>query len=147
MKSISSVMVPLSNGVAWFLIVLGVYLITHGHREAGGGIVGGALVVLCLPLLFAVWGKKRFESWLREGVYGLLELIGLGLFFLFAPRGFSRISGPAEAGRAVLLLSVAVGFISVGVFSLILIHLYGSIQMMDSGSGLGGERGHDRYDR
>ena len=49
--------------------------------------------------------------------------------------------------QAFFLMSLAVGFVTVGAFSLILIYIYSSIQMMGSGAGLGGERGHDRYDR
>jgi hypothetical protein len=35
----------------------------------------------------------------------------------------------------------------VGALSLVVLYMYGSVHMMDTGAGMGGERGHDRFDR
>ncbi len=159
MKPTSVIAVSMSKSLSWFSILFGVYMLNHGYKVPGGGFAGGALIVVCLPLMLASWGEKRFDSWLREGVYGLIELIGLLFFLIMAFKDFSYTflynASTYKGSEAAIVtgqeifpwMSIAVGLIATGAFSLILIYMYGSIRMMDSGVGLGGERGHDRYYR
>ena len=44
-------------------------------------------------------------------------------------------------------MNLAVGFEVVGALSLVVLYMYSSIRMVDTGVGMGGERGHDRFDR
>jgi multicomponent Na+:H+ antiporter subunit B len=144
------------------MVVFGVYVINNGHKTPGGGFQGGAIVATFLSFVLAAYGGKKFLTWVRGGVYDFLEFIGLVAFFFFGCLGFphsffyNSIAIPDGAKPlsewlpycgTISLMNVAVGFEVAGALSLVVIYMYSSIRMMDTGSGMGGERGHDRFDR
>ena len=162
MKPLSVIVTTVCDIFAWFVIVFGVYVINNGHNTPGGGFQGGAITATFLSFILVAYGGKRFVTWVREGVYGLLELIGLVAFFIFGcfgfPHSFFYNSVAIPQGGKVLsewlpycgtisLMNVAVGFEVVGALSLVVVYMYNSIRMVDTGAGMGGERGHDRFDR
>jgi multicomponent Na+:H+ antiporter subunit B len=144
------------------MIVFGVYVINNGHNTPGGGFQGGAIVATFLSFMLVAHGGKRFVAWVRGGVYTFLEFVGLVAFFIFGCLGFpnsfffNSVAIPYGATPlsewipycgTISLMNVAVGFEVVGALSLVIIYMYGSIRMIDTGAGMGGERGHDRFDR
>jgi multicomponent Na+:H+ antiporter subunit B len=144
------------------MIVFGVYVINNGHNTPGGGFQGGAIVATFLSFILVARGGKRFVSWVRKGIYTFLEFVGLVAFFIFGCLGFpnsfffNSVAIPYGAKPlsewiphcgTISLMNVAVGFEVVGALSLVIVHMYGSIRMIDTGAGMGGERGHDRFDR
>ncbi|MDR1649630.1 MAG: sodium:proton antiporter [Synergistaceae bacterium] len=162
MKPLSVVVTSICDVFAWFMIVFGVYVINNGHNTPGGGFQGGAIVATFLSFMLVAHGGKRFFAWARTGVYGFLEFMGLVAFFTLGcfgfPRSFFFNSLAIPLGGKVLsewipysgtiaLMNVAVGLEVVGALSLVVIEMYESIHMIDTGTGMGGERGHDRFDR
>jgi multicomponent Na+:H+ antiporter subunit B len=162
MKPLSVVVTSVCDFFAWFIIVFGVYVINNGHNTPGGGFQGGAIVATFLSSMLVAYGGKRFWSWVRKGVYSFLEFLGLVAFFIFGclgfPNSFFYNSAAVSWGEKPLsewlpycgtisLMNVAVGFEVVGALSLIIIYMYGSVRMIETGAGMGGERGHDRFDR
>jgi len=159
MKPLSVVVTSLFNIFAWFMLVFGIYVINNGHNTPGGGFQGGAIAATFLSFALVAYGGKKFIGWAPEGVYGFLELIGLVAFFIFGcfgfPNAFFYNSIAIPSGGSVIsewlpycgtisLMNVAVGFEVVGALSLVVIYMYGSIRMVETSTGMGGERGHDR---
>jgi multicomponent Na+:H+ antiporter subunit B len=162
MKPLSVVVTSICDVFAWFMIVFGVYVINNGHNTPGGGFQGGAIVATFLSLMLVSHGGKRFFAWVRTGVYNFLEFVGLVAFFVLGcfgfPRAFFFNSLAIPLGGEVLsewipysgtiaLMNVAVGLEVVGALSLVVFEMYESIHKIDTGAGMGGERGHDRFDR
>ncbi|MDR1376382.1 MAG: sodium:proton antiporter [Synergistaceae bacterium] len=162
MKPLSVIVTSVCDLFAWFMIVFGTYVINNGHNTPGGGFQGGAIVATFLSFMLVAYGGKRFWAWIREGAYGFLEFVGLVAFFVFGCLGFpnsfffNSVAIP-EGGKVlsewlpysgtISLMNVAVGCEVVGALSLVIVYMYGSIRMVDTGAGMGGERGHDRFDR
>jgi multicomponent Na+:H+ antiporter subunit B len=162
MKPLSVVVTSIFDVFAWFMIVFGVYVINNGHNTPGGGFQGGAITATFLSFALVAYGGKKFLGWIREGLYGSLEFIGLMAFFIFGCLGFpnsffyNSVAIPLGAQPlsewlpycgTISLMNVAVGFEVVGALSLVVFYMYSSVHMVDTGAGMGGERGHDRFDR
>lgn len=162
MKPLSIIVTSVCDVFAWFMIVFGVYVINNGHNTPGGGFQGGAIVATFLSFMLVAYGGKKFLAWVRGGVYGFLEFVGLLAFFIFGcfgfphsffynsvaiPNGAQPLSEWIPYCGTIALMNVSVGLEVVGALSLVVIYMYGSIHMMDTGAGMGGERGHDRFDR
>ena len=162
MKPLSVVVTSVFDIFAWFMIVFGVYVINNGHNTPGGGFQGGAITATFLSFVLVAYGGKRFIAWMREGVYGFLEFVGLIAFFAFGCLGFPNsffynslaipygekpLSEWLPYCGTISLMNVAVGLEVIGALSLVVFYMYGSVHMVDTGAGMGGERGHDRFDR
>jgi multicomponent Na+:H+ antiporter subunit B len=162
MKPLSVAVTTVFNTFSWFMIVFGVYVINNGHSTPGGGFQGGAIGATFLSFLLVAYGGKKLMSWVREGVYGALELIGLLAFvtfgflgfpnsflynFLAVPYGTAQFTAWLPDCGLISLINVSVGFEVIGALSLIVVCMYSSVHMVETGAGMGGERGHDRFDR
>ena len=162
MKPLSVVVMSFFDVFGWFILVFGLYVIKNGHTTPGGGFQGGAIIATFLSFLLVAYGGKKFMTWVREGVYDALVLIGLGAFFVFGCMGFpnsflynSLVIPYGEKALSkwlpycgmISLMEVAVGIAVIGALSLIIYYMYSSVHMMETGAGMGGERGHDRFDR
>jgi multicomponent Na+:H+ antiporter subunit B len=162
MKPLSVVVTSIADVFAWFMIVFGVYVINNGHSTPGGGFQGGAIVATFLSFMLVAYGGKRFSTWARVGVYGFLEFVGLVAFFVLGCFGFpnafffNSLAIPLGARPlsewipycgTISLMNVAVGLEVIGALSLVVIEMYESIHRVGTGAGMGGERGHDRFDR
>ncbi|GHS95985.1 cation:proton antiporter [Synergistales bacterium] len=162
MKPLSVVVTSICDIFAWFIVVFGVYVINNGHSTPGGGFQGGAITATFLSFVLVAYGGSHFKQWVREGVYGLLEFVGLVAFFIFGCLGFPNsffynslaiaygatpLSEWIPYCGTISLMNVAVGFEVVGALSIVVITMYESIHMVSTGEGMGGERGHDRFNR
>jgi len=103
------------------ILLLGAYLILHGHLSPGGGFAGGTVAGTGLLLCAVALGADRVAAFLHEGLLERLEwlilfailfvallptLLGLAPLTGLLPRGV--VGRPASAGP-VLLLNVLVG--------------------------------------
>jgi len=162
MKPLSVVVTTIFDIFAWFMLVFGIYIINHGHTTPGGGFQGGTIIATFLSFVLAAWGGKKLLAWVSEGLYGSLEILGLVAFFIFGCLGFPNaffynslaipMGGPVISEwlpycGTISLMNIAVGLEVAGALSLIIVYMYRSIHMVETGAGMGGERGHDRFDR
>jgi multicomponent Na+:H+ antiporter subunit B len=162
MKPLSVIVTSVCDIFAWFMIVFGVYVINNGHNTPGGGFQGGAITATFLSFLLVAYGGTRFWHWVWERIYGVMVVVGLLAFFFFGcfgfpnsyffnslaiPEGGVPLSEWLPYSGTISLMDLAVGCEVVGGLSLVIIYMYGSIRMMETGAGMGGERGHDRVDR
>ncbi len=100
-----------------FLLLLGAYIIVHGHLTPGGGFQGGAVLAAAffIPVLTSPAGPFSHNvSSLVEGlaggsfiVIGLLGLFGQGYFL--APLGSPGIVGDLVSAGSLPLLYTAIG--------------------------------------
>ncbi len=100
-----------------FLLLLGAYIIIHGHLTPGGGFQGGAILAAAffIPVLTTPAGPFAHQtSSLVEGlagssfiIIGLLALFGQGSFL--APLGSPGVVGELFSAGSVPLLSAAIG--------------------------------------
>ena len=95
-----------------FLLVVGAYIITHGHLTPGGGFQGGAVLAAAffVPLLAdpASRFKSRAAAWIEGGAGVLFILIGLaawanGKAFLTPLLGPGVVGEVFSAGTVPLL--------------------------------------------
>jgi len=162
MKPLSVVVTTIFNIFGWFMIVFGIYIINHGHTTPGGGFQGGTIIATFLGFVLVAWGGKKFLAWVNDGMYGTLEILGLLMFFIVGclgfpnsffynslaiPTGGEAISAWLPYCGTIFYNNFAVGLEVAGALSLIIFYMYRSIHMVETGAGMGGERGHDRFDR
>lgn len=104
-----------------FIVLFGLYLISHGHLSPGGGFQGGvvlgtAIILLALSHSIEQTEKKFKGRWLNMlEKLGILALIFLGLLGIFL--GYSFLSnflplgkpGQIASGGLMLLFNIAIG--------------------------------------
>jgi len=104
-----------------FIVLFGLYLISHGHLSPGGGFQGGVVVGTAIILLALSYGIEKTEKKFENRRLSILEKLGiltfiflgfLGIFlgpsFLgnFLPLGKS---GQIASGGLMLLFNIAIG--------------------------------------
>ena len=72
-----------------FIIVFGIYVITHGHLTPGGGFQGGVVLAAGILLLLVAHGFS-FARKIPEELLSDLEAIGGIAFILLASLGFGQ---------------------------------------------------------
>lgn len=87
------------------VLLLGVFLFTHGHLTPGGGFQGGAVMaVAALLFLLTEPGRRRVYRWLHlvESFSGL-TYVALGILGIFLAEGFldNRILPLGTPGRLI----------------------------------------------
>jgi len=104
-----------------FIVLFGLYLISHGHLSPGGGFQGGVVISTAIILLALSHSieqtEKKFKSrWLnmleKLGILTLIFLGFLGIFFGYSFLGnFLPLGNPGEiaSGGLMLLFNVAIG--------------------------------------
>jgi len=79
-KKISQIMAP-------SILVLGLYVITHGHLTPGGGFAGGVLISGCFVLLILAYGSEKAKSLVYKERASLIESSGIFVFLFIAILG------------------------------------------------------------
>jgi len=79
-KRIAQLMVP-------SILLLGIYVIVHGHLTPGGGFAGGVLVAGCFALLTLAYGTEEMKSEVFKWRASLLESVGIFIFWFLAVSG------------------------------------------------------------
>ncbi|MDR1740840.1 MAG: sodium:proton antiporter [Synergistaceae bacterium] len=162
MRPMSVVVTKVCDIFAWFMVVFGALIINNGHNTPGGGFQGGAVVATFLSFLLAAYGSRRVFAWVRENIFGFMACFGPLSFFVFGclgfphsfffnsiavPEGGQPISDWLPYAGTISLMDLSVGCGVVGALSMIILLMYKSIHMVETGEGMGGERGHDRFER
>lgn len=73
-KQITNLMVP-------SILLLGIYVVLHGHLTPGGGFAGGVLIAGCFTLLILAYGSENIKSEAKKMRASLTESIGIFLFW------------------------------------------------------------------
>ena len=113
-------------------VLLGIYIVAHGHQTPGGGFQGGVILATALLLVFLA---DQYVTLRRVGPMALIELAeatgaaALGLIgiggMIWAGAYFANFLGVGHAGRLlsggiVLPGSIAVGLAVTGGFAFML---------------------------
>jgi multicomponent Na+:H+ antiporter subunit B len=121
----------LGQTLAPIVLVLGIYIVAHGHLTPGGGFQGGVVLAAALLILYLTTGRTAFRRLravetfeateaLGAAGYALIGVGGLiaGAAFLhnFLPHGHSGLL----TGGIVPLANVSVGFAVAGAIATIL---------------------------
>ena len=104
-----------------FALVVGFYIVLHGHLSPGGGFPGGAVIASAFILQFLAFSKKAAHRIFRllESLSGL-GLLTVGLIGLFAEGSFfANVMSPGALGATVSagMIMIIYGLIGVKVAS------------------------------
>jgi multicomponent Na+:H+ antiporter subunit B len=100
-----------------FLILVGIYIILHGHLTPGGGFQGGAILAAAFFVPILASPRSPFDhrvSSLVEGLAGSAFII-IGLLALFGGYEFlTPLFGPGEVGQLFSAGSLPLLYLAVG---------------------------------
>jgi multicomponent Na+:H+ antiporter subunit B len=114
------------------VVLLGVYLIGHGHLTPGGGFQGGVVVAAGLTLLYVVGDHRAFRHLLPDRSLDPVEAAGLGGYVVVGLVGLAAGAamlhnqlppgsfGQLDSGGFIAVLSTTVG-IEVGAGLLVVV--------------------------
>ncbi|SHE43017.1 MnhB domain-containing protein [Caloramator proteoclasticus] len=116
-------------------LVLGLYIILHGHLSPGGGFQGGVIVASAVVLIYLGYGYEKSSSTFKPNILKKSEAIGalmytffalLGIFYAanFCRNVFFNIGNPGDlfSSGTIFLMNAAVGYkVLTGVGFLILL--------------------------
>jgi multicomponent Na+:H+ antiporter subunit B len=113
-------------------VVLGLYVVAHGHLTPGGGFQGGAVLAAALALLYLTGGygayRRAGPTWLADaaegtgaGLFAAAGIAGLvtGAAYLDNVLGAGR-SGKLDSGGLVPLVNLSVGLAVTAGFVLVI---------------------------
>jgi multicomponent Na+:H+ antiporter subunit B len=69
-------------------MVLGMYVVGHGHLSPGGGFQGGVVIAAAVTLLFVASDHRSFRRSLPDAALDPIEAAGMGGFLVVALIGF-----------------------------------------------------------
>ena len=114
------------------MLVLGVYVVTHGHLTPGGGFQGGVILAAALLLVYAAGQLLAIERLRPVALVELAEAVGAAAFALVALGGLVFAAAAMEnflpfgttasllSGGTIPVLNLAVGVEVTGAVTLIL---------------------------
>jgi multicomponent Na+:H+ antiporter subunit B len=134
-KRRDSIITSCANLVLPIALVLGFYVILHGHLSPGGGFQGGVLIAGAIAILYLAYGSNLISKVFKEDRLKLSENIGALGFVLVATLGLiyggtffnNYIAQSGEPGQlyssgTIFWMNFAVGFkVLAGVGFLILV--------------------------
>jgi multicomponent Na+:H+ antiporter subunit B len=86
-KRRESIITSCANLVLPICLVLGAYVILHGHLSPGGGFQGGVLIAGALAVLYTAYGSDAINKNFNSKGFKLAENIGALGFILVATLG------------------------------------------------------------
>jgi len=151
MTEMSKIVKTITNIAFPFVLIYGLYVISHGHLTPGGGFQGGAVVASGLAMILVAYGSNWAIKKVKEkdlsifeslGAIGFISLAILGLIFgsvffknfltgkeiLFGkiPEFGSTIANINTAG-VIPWMNFAVGLkVIAGLFAIVLVMAYGT---------------------
>ncbi|CDF58146.1 MnhB domain-containing protein [Thermobrachium celere] len=116
-------------------LILGIYIILHGHLSPGGGFQGGVIVASAAVLIYLGYGYETATNTLKPNLLKKSEAIGalmysffalLGIFYAanFCRNVFYNVGNPGDlfSSGTIFLMNFAVGYkVLTGVGFLILL--------------------------
>ena len=107
-KSITQLMAP-------SILLLGIYIVMHGHLAPGGGFAGGILIAGCFVLIVLAYGSEEAKSEVRKWRATFSESFGIFLFWFLALLGliqgtyfFYNIIAKVNTGQPYHLFSAGI---------------------------------------
>ncbi|MBN1869750.1 MAG: hypothetical protein JW847_04140 [Candidatus Omnitrophica bacterium] len=88
-KGMSLIVKTITRLTVGFIILYGIYIISHGHVSPGGGFAGGVIIALSFIHLMLAYGKEETLKRLPHNAASILESIGALLFLMIAVLGFT----------------------------------------------------------
>ena len=130
MKSMSKVVVMVSQIAFLFAVVYGFYIIFHGHLTPGGGFQGGAILVSAAAMILVAFGRKDVMKLMPQNlnhIFVMLEsfmIISIGML-LFLPEAakvdgsisaviYNAIAGPSGLFGYKIAAGINDGFFNTG---------------------------------
>lgn len=86
MSDVVKTMTRLTMG---FILLYGIYILSHGHISPGGGFAGGVIMALSFVLLMLAYGKDLALKKLPKGATSFFESMGAIIFLAIALLGFT----------------------------------------------------------
>lgn len=86
-KRRDAVVTSCANIVLPIALVLGAYVILHGHLSPGGGFQGGVLIAAAVAILFVAYGNDKISKTFNAKALKISENIGALGFVLVATLG------------------------------------------------------------
>ncbi len=81
----------IAKGIFPFIILLGFFIIFHGHLTPGGSFPGGAIVASGFALIAVAFGIKRAEMLVREKTLHIMEgIVAMIIVILLLYESFIR---------------------------------------------------------
>ena len=87
----SKIVRTVANQLILFVLILGLYVIMHGHVTPGGGFQGGAIIASGTVMMIVAFGSGQIKKWLRERHLSVVESSGALLFSLLAFAGIGTV--------------------------------------------------------
>lgn len=121
-KRRDSILTSCTNLVLPIIVVLGLYIIIHGHLSPGGGFQGGVLIAGAFTVVYLGYGARLVNKTFKESALKVAEDIGaLGFIILaflgliFGEAFFNNVISKGTPGElfssgSVFLMNFAVGF-------------------------------------
>ena len=72
-----------------FILLFGIYILSHGHVSPGGGFAGGVIIALSFINLMLAYGKDAAFKKLPKAMALFFEKLGALLFLSIAMLGFT----------------------------------------------------------
>jgi multicomponent Na+:H+ antiporter subunit B len=95
-----------------YILLFGMYVITHGHLSPGGGFQGGVVLASGIILLLLCKGREEVEAFFPVRHLTILEAVG---FFFFLGAGLAGVAaGTYFLGPAFLPAGAAAWFRGAG---------------------------------
>lgn len=128
-----------SRVIVPFILIFGLYVVTHGHYSPGGGFQGGAIMAAGIMLLRLSLGKKRSSRRFPPKVAPILGAIGLliyagtglitlvwgGMYLDYAYLPIPGVSGASLRYLGILIIEIGVALAVFGVMITIFDYLIG----------------------
>lgn len=126
-KICGSITIPLA-------LLLGVYIILHGHLSPGGGFQGGVIIASAVSIYYVAYGKEKTLKMFNSKRLSRMEEFGALTFIFIASLGiiyglsfFSNILNKGSVGNlfssgTIFFMNFAVGYkVLAGISILILV--------------------------
>lgn len=131
------IIVPSCSGlVTPVTLILGSYIILHGHLSPGGGFQGGVLIAGILVIYYLAYGREKTLQTFHMKAFSVSEDMGALFFLLLASLGiiygtsfFANVIGKGSTGDlfssgTIFLMNFAVGYkVLAGIGILIIVML------------------------
>lgn len=88
-KGMSVIVKTITRLTVGFILLYGIYILSHGHISPGGGFAGGVIVALSFIHLMLAYGKELALKKLPHGVMSFFESMGAIIFLSIALIGFT----------------------------------------------------------
>jgi multicomponent Na+:H+ antiporter subunit B len=88
-KGMTIIVKTITRLTVGFILLYGIYIISHGHVSPGGGFAGGVIIALSLVHLMLAYGKEETLRRLSRNAASVLESTGALIFLLIAVLGFT----------------------------------------------------------